>query len=312
MAAQVSVSNLAVIGGQNLFSATWDVDYGGTCLPDLLLDAVELWASADNDRANAAKMQEGITSAVDAGYQSGVTRYWWIRARDASGNYSDFYPSSATGGIAATTKLVLNADLGPASVGEPNVQEDAIRARHILVDNLEAISAVLGNVLVNGNLVVNGTLTTAKHSANSITAVLSAYTAGGIAIGGLLSASLNPDLTPYWTTVQTISGTAYGSEINLDALITGTVHGSPGDWGYIAVRLLRNGSELTSRRMYLNSDGTADGYWGAPIPLTFIDTPPAGSVTYTLQAAWHGSTLTTTSGATASGRLLRGFLRRGV
>lgn len=311
MAAAVSVSNLTVVGGQNLFSAMWSLSSGGTCLPDLLIDAVELWASADNDRANAVKMQEGLTSAVDAGYQSDVTRYFWIRARDASGNYSAWHPASATGGVEATTRLVINADLGEDSVGDSNVQDDAIKARHIQVDSLEAITAVLGNVVVTGSLIVDGTLVTSKYADNSITALSAAASASGAGVAGVISGSSDPDLSAYWTTMQAAAITGNGSEIIINGNLQAVAYGAGDDYAFVAVRLLRDGAELIQNRKWIYATPNVLAFYPTPFSVHVVDLPAAGAHTYTLQAAWYSGAGSDTYAVTAFSRTVDCLARKG-
>lgn len=59
-----------------------------------------------------------------------------------------------------------------ATIAETITIEDGeIKAEMIDVVNLEAISAVLGNVVINGSLVINGTVTTGKLGSNAATDV---------------------------------------------------------------------------------------------------------------------------------------------
>lgn len=75
-----------------------------------------------------------------------------------------------------------------------------VTADKIQVDSLEAISAVLGNVIINGDLVINGTVTTGKLAANSATDVTVAIQVGNISpysdfISQGVPAVSDPDIT---------------------------------------------------------------------------------------------------------------------
>lgn len=99
----IVVSGLAATGGVGQVALTWSVTEA-SCRSYLRLDKVEIWAASNNNRANAAKVGEIFGAQfVHAGLNRSTTRYYWVRARDASGNLGEFYPESATGGIVGTT-----------------------------------------------------------------------------------------------------------------------------------------------------------------------------------------------------------------
>lgn len=83
---------------------------------DADLDKIEVWESSWNDRATAIKVATvagyaaGRNGWTRSGLDSGVTRYYALRARDRSGNVSGWYPTSATGMFAATTDSLAIAD----------------------------------------------------------------------------------------------------------------------------------------------------------------------------------------------------------
>ena len=67
-------------------------------------DAVEIWSSTLNDRATARKVGEtGGTTWTHTGLNLIDTRYYWFKVRDIYGNYSAWYPESATGGVEGST-----------------------------------------------------------------------------------------------------------------------------------------------------------------------------------------------------------------
>ncbi len=73
---------------------------------DADLDVVEVWSSATNNR-NLATLAGSVrgTSLTHAGLNPNleVTRYYWARAKDYSGNIGPWFPVSATGGVVGTT-----------------------------------------------------------------------------------------------------------------------------------------------------------------------------------------------------------------
>jgi len=81
---------------------TWDVT---TSRADIW--RTEIWASLTNDRNTATKVSDKAWPAktfVHLGLSGSQTWYYWSRVVDTSGNYSTWNPSSATAGLAVTTK----------------------------------------------------------------------------------------------------------------------------------------------------------------------------------------------------------------
>ena len=78
---------------------------------------VEIWEAASNDRTGATKIAEvSGTTYTRTGLSPGTTKFYWIRAVDYSGNFSTFFPASATGGSSATTASIISADIAAAAI----------------------------------------------------------------------------------------------------------------------------------------------------------------------------------------------------
>lgn len=234
----------------------------------------EVWQSATNNRANAARVGQPTGNAFNAPVSSaGATRYYWVRAIDKSGNDGDFYPLSATAGIAGTTSTVLPPDrsitddmMADNSVPSRAVQQDAITANKINVSSLEAISAVLGNVVVNGSLIVNGTLITGKAASEAWTIIR----------GG---AAGNP-VTAAFGVVKTVTSCIQPSQ-GKPIMVVGScaVDGTSGTAApYLEIGLWRNSLKLVAYRLRADN---ANRY--RPAALVFADlAPPTGNITYSL------------------------------
>lgn len=107
----ITVDSLTVAPGFGQTFAEWTLtDPNANGLPYLQLDTVELWAATANDREHEsfAKVAEGRESAIH--YEDdGAQRWYWARAKDKSARYSEWYPASATGGVAgAETALIAS------------------------------------------------------------------------------------------------------------------------------------------------------------------------------------------------------------
>ncbi|KKL50112.1 hypothetical protein LCGC14_2308750, partial [marine sediment metagenome] len=80
------------------------------------MDKMEIWRSELDDVTGAVKIAEVRgTSYLDSIGESGITRYYWIKAVDTSGNVSGFYPLSSTG-VSATTVGVVATDIDDFAV----------------------------------------------------------------------------------------------------------------------------------------------------------------------------------------------------
>lgn len=107
----ILVSGLTATGGVGQIALGWSVTEA-SCLPYLRLDKVEVWEATANNRETAVKVAEIFgTQYVRTGLARSVSRRYWIRARDASGNLGAWLPESPTAGILGTTTST------PASAG---------------------------------------------------------------------------------------------------------------------------------------------------------------------------------------------------
>lgn len=181
MALSINVTALTAIGGvkQILLNVVAPVEAG---VPAYLgLGSVEIWASASNDRATSALVGKTATAQfIHSDLPSGVnTRYYWARAVNAAGTPGNWFPASATAGVAGTTVATTP---GPNSVGTTELQDGAvtnakvasINADKINATSLSAISANLGFVTagtVTGALVQTSTGSTRVEVSNSSNAL---------------------------------------------------------------------------------------------------------------------------------------------
>ena len=99
----IAVLNLTGVPGIKQANLAWTCSEN-PCLSYLQLASTEIWESATNNRASATKIDtiQGYSYAR-GGLPDNTTRYYWARIIDASGQVSDWYPESATAGVAVTT-----------------------------------------------------------------------------------------------------------------------------------------------------------------------------------------------------------------
>lgn len=75
-------------------------------------DVIEYYAAATNDRSGATLANRSRATTFNHGFATATTRYYWARTR-LSGIVSDWYPTSATGGVAG-----ISIDAGSGAPGE--------------------------------------------------------------------------------------------------------------------------------------------------------------------------------------------------
>jgi len=83
----------------------YEIYFTFTYVEDEFFEAIELWMSDDNNRANAEHIADiiGKNHVVKLPESLIVTKYFWARVRDTYGNLSAWYPVSETGGYAGST-----------------------------------------------------------------------------------------------------------------------------------------------------------------------------------------------------------------
>jgi hypothetical protein len=180
MPSDITVSSLTATGGVGVItvSALTAAPPGLGCLPYMVASKIEFWAATSNNRALAVKIGENEAGIVAHGsLPASTTRYYWARAVDPAGNVGEFYPASATGGIAATTQTTQPP---PNSVGTAELQNGAVTPSKISVTELSAITANLGTVNagtvngvnINGSYINGSTLTGGQFYTSGSTSYL--------------------------------------------------------------------------------------------------------------------------------------------
>jgi hypothetical protein len=180
--ALITVAGVSVTAGVKQNSVRWTVNLA-SCLPYLALAVFEVWAAASNDRNAASKIADTTDlNYVHTGLLIGVPRYYWVRAKDASGQYSDFFPLSTTSGVVGVptstgTNSVGYDELKPDSVDFVHLRVNAVHADNIDVDKLSAISADMTGLSV-------AKLSSLSSDLGDITAGNASFAGGKIVING--------------------------------------------------------------------------------------------------------------------------------
>ena len=93
------LTGLTAVGGMFEITLNWTFTAS-----QIDRDFIEVWGATTNNRASAYLLSSVKSPAVawaHPGLQPGQTWYYWARVVDTSGNFSDWYPASTTGGVAA-------------------------------------------------------------------------------------------------------------------------------------------------------------------------------------------------------------------
>lgn len=191
----ITVSGLTATGGVGQIALGWSVTEA-SCLPYLRLDKVEIWEATANNRDTAVKVAEVFGSQyVRTGLGKSVSRRYWIRARDASGNLGEWFPESPTAGMLGTTT---------STTPNANVLSD-------VSSNAGSISAgSISGVVITGSLIRTST-GASRIEIDSASNSINVYSAG------VISAQIR--VAP-GNTVATFAGD-FGSEV-LNAQNNGT------------------------------------------------------------------------------------------
>lgn len=154
------------------------------------------------------------------------------------------------------------------------IEDGEITAEKISVTNLEAISATLGNVVIDGDLVVNGTLTTPKYVPNSVSQPVASNGADiTVTSGGGETEIHTEDITLDYAGDVTILFNSLAQSTNSNFPLT-------------TYRLKRNGTPIVTKSWYVDDqEGSRDTI------LAFVDeNPGTGDHTYSVTAQLNSPT----------------------
>jgi len=120
---------------------------------DVDLDHIEVWRANTNDRAGASKVAEVSSDAwSDLIGSYNVTRYYWIRAVDWTGNISAWHPSGATAGVPGTTADVNTADYHDLSIVNAKIADLAVdnaKIADLAVNNAKIAALAVTDAKIN-------------------------------------------------------------------------------------------------------------------------------------------------------------------
>jgi hypothetical protein len=192
-------SDLQAFGGTNQISLFW------TNPADSDLDVVQIWEGTSSVQANASFIATTKASSfVRGGLSDGVTRYYWLKAVDYTGNVSGF--NSPTGVSATTVTPFSQADVigdieivGSLTTGlgagdEGKVEFLTTDNKIYLWTGSAWITGVAASDLtgqITGVQITDNAITAAKIAANTITA--SQIAAGTITAAQIAASTITSD-----------------------------------------------------------------------------------------------------------------------
>jgi len=156
----ITVDSLTIASGFDYNIAKWTfTDPNANGIEQCRLNAVELLAAETNDRGPddallAVKVDEGRDKAAHMALVRGVTRYYWVRPRNNAGFYGDWYPSSPTEGVQATTTLGF-ALVGwspfttPLLAGSGSITSGSVNGAYSVMGDLCFVNAQI-DIVTNG------------------------------------------------------------------------------------------------------------------------------------------------------------------
>lgn len=181
MVAAVTVDSLTATPGLQSVKLAFEVtDPHARGLPRLSKDVVQIVSNLDNNRDYATEV--GAVEDLEFNHNNlaeEVTRYYWARGKDKSGAFGDWFPSSPTGGVAATPRGMSGLSFGLAN-GKIVVTENSPSSNQLTI----AVKTKAGTDPSESNPVYYAFQTSdGSYEIQSITAALSFTITNGSTLG---------------------------------------------------------------------------------------------------------------------------------
>jgi predicted phage tail protein len=148
-------TNLIAVGGVQRINLLW------TPPPDADYESSEVWSATVNNRVFGNIVGRGSWSFLHANLGPTETRYYWLRARDTSGNLSAaFFPPSDTTGVVgqagqldttyisslAADKIIAGTITALVSLGVNNIHLDGVNSLISIVDQANTPRIYMGKL----------------------------------------------------------------------------------------------------------------------------------------------------------------------
>lgn len=273
-----SLTVTAAVGGFDIaISASPDADYART----------EFYEASVNNRASATLVASlSGNRFARSGLGAGITRYYWGRHVDTSGNVSGYFPASATAGVSATTGAAPGGIVSVATLPASGMVEGDV-VYLTTDDKLYRYTGSAWVTWVDGSDILAASVTAGKISVTSLQSVSSntgvleidstgnIHTAGASTYGGGTGIWIGHDGGAY----KAYIGNPAGNRITWDGSNLQLLSAGGGGLGMYGAAV---GSGANS---FLGAAGVWFGLDGAAWKFHAGD--PAGAY-----IAWNGSTFT--------------------
>lgn len=154
--------------------------------------STEVWAANVNDLALAVYVGEGFSTFVQENLATGFTVYYWVRAKDTSGNVSAFVPGP-TAGLPATTIPTTSGDIGNLSITETKIASNAISTPKLQANSVDANKVTTGELITLGAQIRSALITDAHIANITATKIISSNLVALVGIGVADPATLYMD-----------------------------------------------------------------------------------------------------------------------
>lgn len=161
-----AASGLNANGRPGRIVLNWDA------CPDIDYAYTEVWYATsaatsfgDLTAANLLTVHTGDRWVHD-NLGNNVTRYYWIRHVDRSGNRGTRFPTGGVSGVSDTTKRLVNDDIDDGAVDNNKLGPNAVRRGHI--QDGEVIFGKIGNNAVRRDHILDGEIVTGKIDSDAV------------------------------------------------------------------------------------------------------------------------------------------------
>jgi hypothetical protein len=288
----VGLTAITATGGMFLNDLSWTF---GAVQRDR--DYTEIFGSTTNDRTTATTLTASKSPTANwkhTGLTPAQTWFYWARTVDNSGNTSDWYPASSTGGVACAPSADASA-LMTQLTGQVNLtQLNPALANSFVVGSVNGVT----EVGLNGNMIIDGSIVARNIAANSLTAAQINGT--NLSVSGSLSGA---DITG---ATGTFGGLLAAGVVDITKLIgTTTNYLTPGTY------TLTVPTDKTSMRATLVGGG-GNGGTGAPSNIGVEGGGGGGGSGYLSTAIFNGltpgATYTLTVGSGGQATIIAGLV----
>ncbi len=254
--------------------------------PYLAFAKTEIYASASNNRLSAFKIAEVPTNGyTHAGVTPGDTNFYWVRPVNAAGIVGEFYPISATAGIAATADsaqpgpgTITAIELAPEAVTSPAIAPGAVGTTHIAdaaIERAKIANAAIGSAQIEDAAITNakvGNLSADKITFGTLSGIyITAVTInGGTITGGSISGTVINGGTINSPRIN-------GGYLDVDELTASYIYGARIQTQELGERIdMSLGQLLVYNSLLQNTIRLGASPFGSTPPLGVLSTSPSG------------------------------------